>query len=84
MLICFFYSQGVVHNEFVPQGQTVNKQYYREFLKRLRKGVHRVRSEIADIWMLHYNIAPCHNAISLNVFLTKNSTPVVPAASVLA
>ena len=26
-LICFFDSQGVVQKEFVPQGQTVNKQY---------------------------------------------------------
>jgi len=37
MLICFFDSQGVVHKEFLPPGQTVNKQYYREFLERLRK-----------------------------------------------
>jgi hypothetical protein len=28
MPICFFDSQGV-HKEFVPQGQTINKQYYR-------------------------------------------------------
>jgi len=48
MLICFFDSQGVVHKEFVPQGQTVNKQYYREVLERLRKWVHRVRPEIGD------------------------------------
>jgi len=33
MLICFFDSQGVVHKELVPQGQTVNKQHYREFLE---------------------------------------------------
>ena len=38
MLVCFFNSQGVVHKEFVPQGQTVNKQYYREVLERLKKG----------------------------------------------
>ena len=37
MLICFFDSQGVVHKEFVPQGQTVNKQNYREVLEWLRK-----------------------------------------------
>ena len=37
-LICFFDTQGVVHKEFVPPGQTVNKQYYREFFERLRKG----------------------------------------------
>jgi len=77
MLICFLYSQGV-QKEFVPQGQTVNKQYYREVLERLRKRVHRVRPEIADIWMLHHDNAPCHTAISVNEFLTKKSITVVP------
>jgi hypothetical protein len=39
MLICsFFDSQDIFHKEFVPQGQTVNKQYYREVLERLIKG----------------------------------------------
>ena len=71
MLICFFDSQGVVLKEFVSQGQTVNKQYYREVLERLRKMVHCVRSEIADTWMLHHNNAPCHTAISVNKFLVK-------------
>ena len=33
----FFRSQGVVHKEFVPQGQTVNKQYYREVLEKTQK-----------------------------------------------
>ena len=28
ILICFFNSQGAVHKEFVPQGETVNQQYY--------------------------------------------------------
>ena len=37
MLICFFDSQDVVHKEFVSQGQTVNRQHYREILERLRK-----------------------------------------------
>jgi len=44
----FFDREDTVHKEFVPQGQTVNKQYYREVLERLRKRVHRVRPEIAD------------------------------------
>jgi len=71
ILICFFESGGFVHKEFVHQGQTVNKQHYREFLERLRKRVYRVRAEIADTWMLHHNNAPCHTAISVNEFLAK-------------
>ena len=66
MLICFFDCQGVVHKEFVPSGQTVNKQYYREVLERPRKRVHRVQPEIADTWILHHDNAPYHTAISVN------------------
>jgi hypothetical protein len=28
MLVCFFDSQGIVHKEFVPPGQTVNQTFY--------------------------------------------------------
>ena len=42
MLICFYDSQGIVHKEFVPPGQTVNQTFYREVLERLRKRVARV------------------------------------------
>ena len=84
MLICFFDSQGVVHKEFVPQRQTVNKQYYREFLERLRKRVHRVRPEIADTWMLHHDNAPCHTAIFVNEFLAKKRYFSGSAATILA
>jgi len=34
MLICFFKSQGIVHKEFVPQGQTVNLHFYKEVLEK--------------------------------------------------
>ena len=78
MLICFFNSQGVVQKEFVPQGQTVNKQCYREALERLRKMVHRVRPGIADTGMLHHDNAPCHTAISVNEFLAKKGISVFP------
>jgi len=67
----FFVSQVVVHKEFMPQGQTVNKQYHREVLERLRKRVQCVRPEIADTWMLHHDNAPCHTAISVKEFWPK-------------
>jgi hypothetical protein len=28
MLIVFFDAQGVIHREFVPEGQTVNGQFF--------------------------------------------------------
>ena len=55
MLICFFDSQGIVHTEFVPQGQTVNQFYYDEILERLRKRVVRMQPSIANNWMLHHD-----------------------------
>jgi len=77
MLICFLDSQGIVHREFVPPGQTVNQTFYWEVLERLRKMVTRVRSGIARTWMLHHDNAPCHMAVSINEFLAEKSIPVV-------
>jgi len=71
MVICFFDSQGIVHKEFVPPGQTVNQTFYQEVLARLRKRVARVRPGIARTWMLHRDNAPCHMAVSINEFLAE-------------
>ena len=76
-------NKGVVHKEFVPQGQTVNQHYYREVLERLRKRVHPVRPEIADNWMLHHHndsLSHCH---SIKEFLTKKGIPWGSAAPIL-
>jgi len=78
MLICFFDYQGIVHTQFMPQGETVNQFYYREILGRLRKRVVRVRPSIAKNWMLHHDNVPCHVAISVIEFLVKKGIPVVP------
>jgi len=78
MLICFFDSQGIVHKEFVPPGQTVNQTFYRQVLERLRNRVARVRPGIARTWMLHHDNAPCHTVVSINGFLAEKSIPVVP------
>jgi hypothetical protein len=78
MLICFFDSQGIVHKEFVPQGQTVNQHFYKEVLERLRKRVIWVRPNIKNTWVLHHDNAPCHTAISINQFLATKNIPMAP------
>jgi histone-lysine N-methyltransferase SETMAR len=78
MLICLFSSQGIVHKELLPQGQTVNQFYYLEVLERLRKRVVRLRPSIANNWMFHHDNTPCHMAISVTEFLAKNGIPVIP------
>jgi hypothetical protein len=58
MLICFFYIDGIVHKEFVPPGQTVNKEFYRDVLRRLREDMRRKRPEKwrTNDWVLHNNL----------------------------
>ena len=76
--ILFFNSQGVVHKDLVPQGQTVNQQYYCEVLEWLRKRVHSFQPEFVHFWMLHHDNTPCHTTISVNEFFTKRGFLVVP------
>ena len=77
MIIVFFDSRGIVHKEFVPPGQTVNHAFYKDVLERLRKRVQRVRTDIADDWVLHHDNTPAHTALSIREFLAK-SIPVLP------
>jgi len=74
MLICFFDIKGLVHFEFVPQGQTVNQQFFLEVLKRLRDAVRRKSPKLwqSGEWLLHQDNAPAHTALSAHQFLTKN------------
>ena len=39
MFIVFFYWKGIVHYEFFPRGETVNKEFYLNVLKHLREAV---------------------------------------------
>ena len=41
----FFDWKGIVHHEFVPHGETVNKEFYLKVMKRLREAVQRKRPE---------------------------------------
>jgi len=90
MLICFFDIKGLVHFEFVTQGQTVNQQFYLEGLKRLRDVVRRKGPELwrSGEWLLHHDNAPAHTALGVRQFLTKNgmttaSHPLLPGPGIL-
>jgi hypothetical protein len=43
MFIVFFDYEGVMHHKFVPQRQTVNKQFYLDVLTRLRESIGKKR-----------------------------------------
>jgi len=81
MLIIFFDSHGVVHKEFVPEGKTVNAEFYKGVMDRLLKGIQRVRPAAfcaRDFFLLHDNV-PAHRAASVCQFFTpKNVTTLYP------
>lgn len=79
MLLVFFDSEGVVHHEYAPQGQTINKEYYVDVLKRLRESVRRKRPEkwSTKSWMLHHDNAPSHTSHLVQSFLAKHGIPQV-------
>jgi len=61
VMIVFFYLDGIVRATFVPRNTTVNSEYYKGLLERLRNDVCRKRPEKwANGFILHHDNAPCH------------------------
>ena len=80
LLTVFFVYHGVVHQEFLPQGRAVNKEYYLEVMCRLREAIRKKRPELWKnrSWILHHDNAPAHSSLLVRNFLAKNNTIIVP------
>jgi hypothetical protein len=79
MMIVFFDIRGVIYIDWVPEGQTVNRVYYKNVLTTLRARVRRRRPDMWKnaSWILHHDNAPAHNALSVKRYLAKNNIPVM-------
>ena len=79
LLVVFFDWKGIVHHEFVPRGQMVNKQLYQKVLARLRDAVSRKRPQLWEnqTRMLHHDNAPAHASLLIRSYLAKHQTSVV-------
>lgn len=79
LLTVFFDHRGVVYPEFLPYGQTVNKEYYLEVLRRLRELIRRKRPQLwkDQSWILHHENAPPHTALIVRDTLAKGGTTVL-------
>ena len=75
----FFDWKGIVHHEFVPRGQMVNRQLYQEVLARSRDAVRRKRPELWEnqTWMLHHDNVPAPASFLIRSYLAKHQTSVV-------
>ena len=78
MLIAFFHIDGLVHHEYVPRGQTVNKEFYKTVCDTsamlcadiaLRSGVPAIGSSAMTM---------PHRAVTTNEFLAKHNIPSLP------
>jgi hypothetical protein len=72
----YFDIRGVVHDEFVPQGQTVNAAFYVEVLKRLLECVQCVQCELCaeKNWILQHDNAPLRSALIVHEFFLPKMT----------
>ena len=79
MLIAFFDVHGIVHAEFLPQGQTLNQHFYNGILRRLMRSVRQKRRVLWETrsWLLHDDNAPANNALEIREFLAKNNIAVL-------
>jgi hypothetical protein len=79
MLTVLFGIEGVVHHEFLRQGQTMNHWYYLKVLKRLRENVRRKRPQLwrNNSWFLHHDNVPPHASLLIIEFLASTNTTVL-------
>jgi hypothetical protein len=80
MFIVFFDAQGVIHREFVPEGQTVNGQFYLGVMERLLKRIRRVRPEFHNSkeWFILHDSTPAHIGCAFSRKKRSNSASPSP------
>jgi len=73
MLGVFFDWQGVIHKEFVPEGETINALYYKVVMERLLNRIRRIRPGMceSDDWFPLHNNAPSHSVTIVKQFLAQ-------------
>jgi len=76
---CFFDVEGVIHREFVPEGQKVNAEFYVGILDQLLKRIRRVRTAKfqPNEWFLLHDNSPSHNAAIVKKFLGNRNVAVL-------
>ncbi len=73
MLAAFFDSRGLIQKEFVPTGQTVNANFYKDVSDPLTRRINCVCPDLhmSGDWFLQHDNTLAHNAASVHQFLAK-------------
>jgi len=71
--------QGVIHKEFVPEGETISAVYYKGVMEKLLNRIRRVRPGMCENgdWFLLYDNALSHNATIVKQFLAQRNVTVL-------
>ena len=80
LMISFFDSTGMIYMRRVPTGQTVNKEYDVEVLRKFRERFHWKSPALfkSGQWHFHQDNAPVHNSILVTDYLTKMGIKTLP------
>ena len=80
LMIPFFDNTGMIYIHWVPTRQTVNKEYYVEFLREFRKRFRQKRRALfkSGLWHFHQGNALVHSSILATDYLTKMGIKTVP------
>jgi histone-lysine N-methyltransferase SETMAR len=78
-MMVFFDLDGIVRAKIVPRNTTLNSEYYKGLLERLRRDVRRKGLEKwANGFILQHDNAPCHTSLLVRQFLSNKNITVCP------
>ncbi|UYV74719.1 hypothetical protein LAZ67_12000679 [Cordylochernes scorpioides] len=79
LLVTFFDIKGIVHYEYLEQGQTINKESNLNIMRRVRESIRLKRSEMwsSKNWIIHHDNAPPHTATSVRTYLAKHGIQIL-------
>ena len=78
-LIALFDRNGMIYQDFVPQGQTVNADFHETVLRRLLSQIRCIRSQIhrSEKWSLLHDVAHPNAAIRVHNFIAQHRVIVI-------
>jgi hypothetical protein len=78
LLIAFFDIDGLVHNEFIPPGQSVTGHFYMQVLQRLHNAIQtKLSDKWQGQWFLHHDNATSHTLLAVQQLFAEENIPVI-------